>query len=325
MRFTLRVALTALVPMVFALLAGASPAQSYPARAIRLIVPFPPGGATDTTSRIMAHWLSQSLGQQVVVDNRPGATGRIGTELAAKAAPDGYTLLFGSAGPNVILPAAYAKLPYDAVNDFTPVTLVAHSDHVLVMHPSVPARTIKELVALARRRPGQLTFASAGSLSVAHMSGEFFKQVAKVDMVHVPYKGGGLAIVASFTGEVSMYFGGAPTIAAYKNSSKLRLVATTGSKRSRLFPDLPTIGETLPGYAVTQWLGFLAPARTPNEVVGKLNTEIIRAVSNPKVTDQLVSVGADPATTTPDEFLSYIRNEIAKWAKVVKASGMVLE
>jgi tripartite-type tricarboxylate transporter receptor subunit TctC len=316
--FRLAVALLALTPAL-------ATAQGYPARAIRLIVPFPPGGATDTTSRIMAHWLSQSLGQQVIVDNRPGATGRIGTELVAKAPADGYTLLFGSAGPNVILPGAYSKLPYDAVNDFAPVSLVAHSDHVLVMHPSVPARTVKDLVALAKRRPGQLTFASAGSLSVAHMSGEFFKQVAKVDMVHVPYKGGGLAIVASFTGEVSMYFGGAPTIAAYKNSGKLRLVATTGSKRSRLFPDLPTVGETLPGYAVTQWLGILAPARTPSEIIAKLNAEIARAVSNPRVSDQLVSVGADPAVTTPEEFLSYIKSEIGKWAKVVKAAGMALE
>jgi tripartite-type tricarboxylate transporter receptor subunit TctC len=316
--FRFSVAMLVLAPAV-------ATAQAYPTRAIRLIVPFPPGGATDTTSRILAHWLSQSFGQQVVVDNRPGATGRIGTELVAKAPPDGYTLLFGSAGPNVILPAAYAKLPYDAVGDFAPVSLVGHSDHVLVMHPSVPVKTVKDLVALARKRPGQLTFASAGSLSVAHMAGEFFKQVAKADMVHVPYKGGGLAIVASFTGEVSMYFGGAPTIAAYKNSSKLRLVATTGSKRSRLFPDLPTIGETLPGYAVTQWLGILAPARTPNEIVAKLNAEIVRSVSSPRLTEQLVSVGADPATTTPGEFLSYIRSEIAKWSKVVKASGMVLE
>jgi tripartite-type tricarboxylate transporter receptor subunit TctC len=321
-----RVALVfVLVPAVLALVPGAAPAQSYPTRSIRLIGPFPPGGATDTTSRIMAHWLSQGLGQQVVVDNRPGATGRIGTELVAKAPGDGYTLLFGSAGPNVILPAAYSSLPYDAVRDFAPISLVGHSDHVLVMHPSVPVKSVKDLVALARARPGQLTFASAGSLSVAHMSGEFFNQVARVSMVHVPYKGGGLAIIASFTGEVSMYFGGAPTIAAYKDSSKLRLVATTGARRSRLFPELPTIGETLPGYAVTQWLGILAPARTPNEIVTRLHAEIARAVANPKVSEQLAGVGADPATASPEEFLAYIKSEIGKWTKVVKASGMALE
>jgi tripartite-type tricarboxylate transporter receptor subunit TctC len=308
-----------------ALVPGAASAQPYPTRSIRLIVPFPPGGATDTTSRIIAHALSQSLGQQVVVDNRPGATGRIGTELVAKAPGDGYTLLFGSAGPNVILPGAYSKLPYDAVRDFAPITLVGHSDHILVTHPSLPVKTVKDIVALARKSPGQLTFASAGIFSVAHMSAELFKQVARVDMVHVAYKGGGLAIVASFTGEVSMYFGGAPTIAAYRNSSKLRLIATTGARRSKSFPELPTIGETLPGYAVTQWLGILAPARTPNEIISRLHAEIAKVVSDPKVNAQLMAVGAEPAATSPEEFLAYIKGEIAKWTKVVKASGIALE
>ena len=322
----LRFAITSfLLPAALVLLSGAVSAQPYPTRSIRLIVPFPPGGATDTTSRIVAHALTQSLGQQVVVDNRPGATGRIGTELVANAPGDGYTLLYGSAGPNVILPGAYSKLPYDAVRDFAPITLIAHSDHVLVTHPSLPVKTVKDLVALARKRPGQLTFASAGIFSVAHMSAEFFKQVAKVDMVHVPYKGGGLAIIASYTGEVSMYFGGAPTIAGYRNSSKLRLIATTGPRRSKSFPGLPTIGETLPGYAVTQWLGVLAPATTPNEIVSRLHAEIVKVVSNPKVSAQLENVGADPTTTTPAEFLAYIKSEIAKWSRVVKASGIALK
>jgi tripartite-type tricarboxylate transporter receptor subunit TctC len=322
----LRFAMASLLfPAALAILPATVASQPYPTRSIRLIVPFPPGGATDTTSRILAHALSQSLGQQVVVDNRPGATGRIGTELVAKAPGDGYTLLFGSAGPNVILPGAYSKLPYDAVRDFAPITLVGHSDHVLVTHPSLPVRSVKDIVALARKNPGQLTFASAGIFSVAHMSAEFFKQVAKVDMVHVPYKGGGLAIVASFTGEVSMYFGGAPTIAAYRNSPKLRLIATTGARRSQSFPGLPTIGETLPGYTVTQWLGVLAPATTPKEIVMRLHAEIVKAVTNPKVAAQLAAVGADPATTSPEEFLAYIKGEIAKWAKVVKASGIALE
>lgn len=314
-----------LLTLAFALISGAASAQSFPSRSIRLIVPFPPGGATDTTSRIVAHALTQSLGQQVIVDNRPGATGRIGTEIVAKASGDGYTLLFGSAGPNVILPGAHLKLPYDAVRDFAPITLVGHSDHVLVTHPSLPVRNVKDIIALARKRPGQLTFASAGIFSVAHMSAELFKQVARVDMVHVPYKGGGLAIIATFTGEVSMYFGGAPTIAGYRNSSKLRLIATTGARRSKSFPGLPTIGETLPGYAVTQWLGVLAPATTPSEIISRLHAEIVKVVSNPKVTAQLENVGVDPATTSPEEFLAYIKSEIAKWSKVVKASGIALE
>jgi tripartite-type tricarboxylate transporter receptor subunit TctC len=189
----------------------------------------------------------------------------------------------------------------------------------------VPVKSVKDLVALARSRPGELTFASAGSLSVAHMSGELFKQLAKVDTVHIAYKGGGPAIVATFTGEVSMYFGGAPTVVRYKDSGKLKFVATTGAKRSKLLPELPTIGETLPGYAVTQWLGVLAPAMTPNDVVSKLHAEIVKAVANPKVAGQLVKVGADPVSTTPEEFAAYIRAEIAKWRKVVKAGKLTLD
>jgi tripartite-type tricarboxylate transporter receptor subunit TctC len=320
------IAIAALVASAaLAFIPGAAPAQPYPTRSIRLIVPFPPGGATDTTSRIIAHALSAGLGQQVVVDNRPGATGRIGTELVAKAPADGYTLLFGSAGPNVILPGAYSKLPYDAVKDFAPISLIGHSDHVLVMHPSVPVKAVKDLVALARSKPGQLTFASAGNLSVAHMSAEFFNQIAKVNMVHIAYKGGGLAIIASFTGEVSMYFGGSPTVVPYRNSSKLRFVATTGAKRSKSFPELPTIGETLPGYEVTQWFGVLAPAATPNGIVSRLRAEIAKAVGNPKAAEQLEAVGTEPVSNSPEEFVAYIKAEIGKWSKVVKASGMVLE
>jgi tripartite-type tricarboxylate transporter receptor subunit TctC len=320
------IAIAALVASAPLMLVSVSAyAQSYPNRSIRLIVPFVPGGTTDTTSRIMAQALSAALGQQVVVDNRAGATGRIGTELVAKAPPDGYTLLFGSAGPNVILPGAYSKLPYDAVKDFAPISLIGHSDHMLVVHPSVPVKSVKDLIALARARPGELSFSSAGSLSVAHMAGEAFRQLAKVKLVHVAYKGGGQAIVATFSGEVSMYFGGAPTVVRYKDSGKVRFIATTGAKRSKMLPELPTIGETLPGYEVTQWLGMLAPAMTPNDIISRLHTEIVKAVANPKVAAQLTNVGADPQTTSPEEFAAYIKGEINKWRKVVKASGMVLE
>jgi tripartite-type tricarboxylate transporter receptor subunit TctC len=300
-------------------------AQSYPARSIRLIVPFVAAGTTDTTSRIMAQALTASLGQQVVVDNRPGATGRIGTELVAKAPPDGYTLLFGSAGPNVIVPGAYSKLPYDAVKDFAPISLVGYSDHILIVHPSVPVRSVKDLIALARTRPGQLTYSSAGTLSVAHMSGELFAQLAKVRLSHIAYKGGGQAVVATFSGEVSMYFGGAPTVVRYKDSGKVRFIATTGAKRMKALPDVPTISETLPGYEVTQWLGMLAPASTPSEIIARLHAEIVKAVANPKTASQLEDVGADPHTTSPQEFAAYIRREIDKWRKVVKAAGIVLE
>jgi tripartite-type tricarboxylate transporter receptor subunit TctC len=308
-----------------ALLPCAALAQAYPTKSVRLIVPFVPAGTTDTTSRIMAQALSVSMGQQIVVENRPGATGRIGTELVAKAPPDGYTLLFGSAGPNVILPGAYAKLPYDAVKDFAPISLVGFSDHILIVHPSLPVKSTKDLIALARSRPGQLTYSSAGTLSVAHMSGELFAQLANVKLQHVAYKGGGQAIVGTFSGETSMYFGGAPTVVRYRDSGKVRFIATTGAKRMKQLPDVPTVGETLPGYDVTQWLGILAPANTPNEVISKLHAEIVKAVANPKIAQQLAEVGADTHTTSPDEFGAYLRREIAKWRKVVKAANLVLE
>lgn len=306
-------------------LASTAFAQTYPAKSIRLIVPFVAAGTTDTVSRIMAQHLSASLGQQVIVDNRPGATGRIGTELVAKSAPDGYTLLFGSAGPSVILPSASAKLPYDAVKDFTPISLVGLSDHVLVMHPSVPVKTVKDVVALARAKPGQLTYGSAGTLSVSHMAGELFAQLAKVKLTQVAYKGGGQGMIAIFSGEVSMYFGGAPTVMIHKDSGRLRFIASTGARRMKALPNTPTIGETLPGYDVTQWMGILAPANTPKDIVSRLHAEIVKAVANPKVAAQLNDVGADPHTTSPDEFGAYIKREIGKWSKVVKAAGMVLE
>ena len=314
-----------LASAVLALISNTAPAQAYPTRSIRLIVPFPPGGATDTTGRIIAQALSEGLGQQVVPDNRSGATGRIGTELAAKAPADGYTLLLGSAGPNSILPGAYSKLPYDAVKDFAPISLIGSSDHVLVVHPSLPVKSVKDLIALARSKPGQLTFASAGNLSVAHLSAELFKQLAKVDMVHVAYKGGGPAIAAILTGEVSMYFGSAPTVVPHRKAGKLRLIATTGAKRSITFSELPTIGETLLGYAVTQWVGVLAPAGTPHDMISRLHAEIVKSVGTAKVAQQFAAVGSDPVTNSPEEFAAYIKTDIAKWSKVVKASGVVLE
>jgi tripartite-type tricarboxylate transporter receptor subunit TctC len=300
-------------------------AQSYPTKPIRLIVPFVAAGTTDTTSRILAHALSASLGQQVIVDNRPGATGSIGTQLVAKAPPDGYTLLFGSAGPNVILPSASKKVPYDAVKDFAPVSLVAFSDHILVTHPSLPVKSVKDLIALARARPTQLAYASAGTLSVSHMAGELFAQLAKVKLSHVAYKGGGQGTVAVLSGEVAMYFVGAPSVMGQKDGGRLRLLASTGAKRMKAMPNLPAIAETLPGYEVTQWMGVLAPANTPNDVVAKLNAEIGKALANPKVAAQLADVGADPQMTTPDEFGNYIRREIARWSKVVKAASITVD
>ena len=312
-----------------ALLPSWAPAQSfaqpYPAKPLRLIAPYPPGGGVDAAARIVAQALTDRLGQQVVVDNRGGASGRIGTEIAAKAPADGYNLLLGSVGPNAIIPGAYPKLPYDGVRDFAPVSLVAESDYVLAVHPSVPVKSVKDLIALARARPGQIAFASTGNLGGPHLAGELFKQLANVNMVHVPYKGGGPAVTSILSGETSLTFGSAPTVVPHGNAGRLRLIATTGAKRSTTLPKLPTVAETLPGHEVTQWYGILAPAGTPSDIIASLNAEIVKALSDPKVVQQLERVGADAVSTTPQAFAAHIKAEIAKWGKVVKTSGIPLE
>lgn len=313
-----------LVPAALALAPAPAAAQAFPARPIRLIVPFPPGGGTDLSARILAQALSEGPGWQIVVENRPGATGRIGTELAAKAAPDGYTLLAGTAGPNAILPAAYPKLPYDALKDFAPVTLVDSADYVLVVHPSLPVRSVKDMIALARGKPGQITFASAGNLSVGHMAGELFKHYAKVDMTHIAYKGGGPAVVATVSGETALYFGG-PSVVQQSKAGRLRAVASTGTKRSRVFPELPTVGDFLPGYAIAQWVGILAPAATPREIVAGLHATIAKVLVSPKVTEQFTKAGSERIASTPEEFSAHIRAEIAKWRTVLKGYNVPLE
>lgn len=317
---------TAFLLMAFTLAASHTAlGQAYPSKPIRLIAPFPPGGGVDTTARIVARALSEALGQQVIIDNRGGASGRIGTEIAAKAPADGYNLLLGSVAPNAIIPGSYAKLPYDGVRDFAPISVVAESDYVLTVHPSLPVKSVKDLVALARARPGQIAFASTGNLGGPHLAGEIFKQLAKVDMVHVAYKGGGQAVTSILSGETSLIFGSAPTVVPHARAGKLRLVATTGAKRSKALPEIPTVGQTLPGHEVTQWYGILAPAGTPPEIISKLNSEIVKAWRNPIVVQQLSALGAEAVTNTPEQFAAHIKAEIAKWGKVVKASGVPLE
>jgi tripartite-type tricarboxylate transporter receptor subunit TctC len=300
-------------------------AQSYPSKPIRLIAPYPPGGGVDAAARIVAQALSEALGQQVVVDNRGGASGRIGTEIAAKVHADGYTLLLGSVAPNAIIPAAYSKLAYDSLRDFAPVSLVADSDYVLTVHPSLPVRSVKDLVALARSRPGQIAFASTGNLGGPHLAGELFKQLSKVEMVHVAYKGGAAAVTAILSGETSLMFGSAPTVVPHAKAGKLRLVATTGTRRSKTLPELPTVAATLPGHEVTQWYGVLAPAGTPAEILSRLNSEIVSAWRGPKIAQQFAALGADAVTSTPGEFAARIKSEIAKWERVIKTSGVPLE
>ena len=294
---------------------GCAMAQSYPSRSIRLIAPYPPGGGVDATARIIAHALSEQLGQQVVVENRSGATGRIGTEIVAKAPADGYTLLLGSGAPNAVVPSVTPNLPYDPIKDFAPISLVATTDYTLVVHPSVPVRSVKQLIALAKARPGELTYGSSGVLSNTNLAGELLKQMANVNIVHVPYKGTGPAMVAVLTGEMALSFGGGPGAAPHVKANRLRALATTGPRRRD--PQVPTLGETLPGYEVNQWYGILAPAGTPQEVLDRLHKEVTRAVTSPTVADRLTKLGADPVTSTPAEFLAMIKSEMAKWRKVI--------
>ena len=301
---------------------SAASAQTYPTRSIRIIGPSSPGGGIDATGRILAAALTQSLGQQVVLENRPGAGGIIGTELAAKAPPDGYTLILTAAAALVVFPHTFSKLPYDPIRDFAPISLVASSEYILAVHPSLPVQTVKDLVALARARPGQIVFASTGNFSLPHLAGELLKQQGKIQMLHVPYKGGGPAAIAILGGEVSMMFGTGPTVVPHANAGRLRLIATAGDKRSKSLPELPTVAETLPGVEVSAWYGVLAPAGTPQEIISKLHAETVRAITNPKVMQQISNAGAEAVSSTPEEFGAYIKAELARWGKIVKTTGI---
>jgi len=306
------------------LLPGAASAQPYPAKPIRLIVPFTPSGGTDASARILAQALTDDAGWRFVVENRPGASGRIGTELAAKAPADGYTLLVGSVAPNAIIPSAVSNLPYDAVRDFAPISLLVTSDFILAVHPSLPARSVKDMVALARSKPGEINFSSVGNISGSHMTGELLKQLAKINIVHVAYKGPGAAVIAVLSGEVSFYFGSGPTLTPHANAGRLRLLASTGSKRSQFNPGLPTVSETVPGHESTQWFGVLAPAGTSKEIISKLHGAIAAAARTPKVVEQFAAVGSESIGSSPAEFAAFIKAEMTKWGKVVK-SGVSLE
>ena len=306
------------------LMPGAASAQPYPAKPIRLIVPFTPSGGTDASARILAQALTDDAGWRFVVENRPGASGRIGTELAAKAPADGYTLLVGSVAPNAIIPSAVSNLPYDAVRDFAPISLLVTSDFILAVHPSLPARSVKDMVALARSKPGEINFSSVGNISGSHMTGELLKQLAKINIVHVAYKGPGAAVIAVLSGEVSFYFGSGPTLTPHANAGRLRLLASTGSKRSQFNPGLPTVSETVPGHESTQWFGILAPFGTSKEIISKLHGAIAAAARTPKVVEQFAAVGSESIGSSPAEFAAFIKAEMNKWGKVVK-SGVSLE
>ncbi|MEI7678362.1 MAG: tripartite tricarboxylate transporter substrate binding protein [Betaproteobacteria bacterium] len=297
-------------------------AQTYPNRPIRLVVPSSPGGGTDITGRIVANKLSEQLGQQVVVDNRAGAGTIIGIEIAAKAPPDGYTLLMGLS-TLAINPSMYAKLPYDALRDLAPISLAVLSPNILTVHPSVPAKTVKEFIALAKAKPGTITFGSAGQATSPHLSGELLKVLAKIDIVHVPFKGSGQSVISSISGEIAANFPSVPTAIPYIKAGKLRGLGVTMAKRTAALPDVPSIAEAgVPGYEATQWFGMLAPAGTPRPIIDRLNHEMVKLLKSPEVRDRLIADGTDPAPTTPEEFGAYIKSETEKWTKVIKAAGI---
>ncbi len=317
------------VKSVFAVLAlcGCSSAfaQSYPTKPIRMIVAYPPGGGTDIVGRMMAQKLSENLAQTVVIDNRGGAAGSIGSEIVAKSAPDGYTILMGNVAPNAINVSLYAKLGYDPVRDFEPVSLVASTPNILVVHPTLAVKTVSDLIALAKAKPGTLNYPSAGLGSSSHLAGELLDSIAGVKMVHIPYKGGGPALTDLLGGQMQLMFATMPAAMPHVRSGKLRAVAVTSAKRSQAMPELPTIGETLKGYEASTWYGVLAPARTPRPIVTKLHGEIVKILGVAETRDKLLLQGFEPVGGTPAEFGAYIKSEIEKWGKVVKAAGIRAE
>jgi len=297
-------------------------AQSYPSKAVRMIVPFPPGGGTDYTARLIGQKLSEMWGQPVVIENRPGASTIIGSEIVVKSAPDGYTLLMGSTN-HTINPSLIAKLPYDTIRDFTPITVALTSSYVLVVHPSLPVKSVKELIALARARKGEITYSSSGTSGPQHLAGELFKMMAQVDIIHVPYKGGGPAVTALVGGHVQMQFATPPSALAHVKQGRLRALAVSAAKRSETFPGLPTIAEAaLPGYEALTWWGLLGPARLPREIVNKIHTDVVKVVQMPDVRERVAREGVTPAATSPEQFQAMIDRDIVLHGKIVKAANI---
>lgn len=301
-------------------------AEVYPGKPIKIVAPFPPGGPVDILSRTIGSKLAQSLGQPVVVENRAGAGGNIGSDAVAKSAPDGYTLLMGFVGTHAINPSLYSKMPYDNVKDFEPVSLVAEVTIVLVVNPAIPANSIGQLIALAKSRPGELTFGSPGNGTPQHLAGELFNFISGVKIRHVPYKGAVPALTDLLGGQISMIFSSMPPALPHIKSGKLRALGVTSTARSPVTPELPTIAESgLTGYEVKNWYGIFAPRGTPKEIVTKLNAEIVKILNMPDVKESLSLQGAEPSTSTPQEFAAYVKDETEKWAKIVKYSGVKVD
>lgn len=312
---------------LFTLLTACAWAQgAYPQKTVRLIVPFPPGGGNDVIARVVAQKLTDKWGQTVVVENRAGANGIVGLQALMQAPADGYTLAVGAAGPMAVNPSLYAKLPYDPLKDFAPITNLVNFPLLLVTHPSVPAKTTRELVALAKSKPGQLTYASPGSGNSGHLAGELFNSMAGVSMVHIPYKGQGPAQTDLMAGQVNMLFSSIPSVINQVKSGQLTAIAVGSAKRLASIPDVPTISESgVPGYEAYSWVGLVAPAQTPPDIVRKIHRDVIDILKQRDVADKLNQQGALPVGDTPEEFAQYIRDEIAKWGKVVREAHIKLD
>ena len=309
------------VPLAFAGLVGALQvhAQNYPVRPVRMIVPFSPGGATDVPARILAQRLSEAFGHQIVIDNRPGAGGVLGADAVAKAPPDGYTLLL-TATTHVISASLYKKLPYDAIRDFAPVMLIGSGPNVLTVHPSLPAKNVRELIALAKARPGKIDYASSGNGSSQHLFGALFMSLADIRMMHIPYKGSAPATTDLIAGQVSVGFPGIALVLPHTKAGRLRALAVTSAERSKAMPDVPSIAEAgVPGYAATLWLGLLAPRGTPPQIVQKLFDEIAKLLRQPEVESAYLATGTDVTISNPEQFGLFVKAEYDKWAKVIKA------
>ena len=302
--------------------AGTACAQTYPAKAVRLVVPFLAGGSTDIVGRTVAQKLNEMWGQPVVVDNRPGGGTTIGTEAVARAAPDGYTLLVTPA-PFTINPSLLAKIPYDALNDFAPITLINTTPLVMVVHPGVPAKTVKELIALAKAKPGKLNFGSSGTGGSNHLAGELFDAMAGVKMVHIPYKGNAGALTDIVGGHLDVVYNGVTSAIALIRGGKLRVLAVTSLKRTAALPEVPTLDETgLKGFEAVAWNGLTAPAKTPRDVILKINADVIKIINSPELKERLKAEGSDPVGNSPEQFAAFLRSEVAKWAKVIKVAGV---
>ena len=314
-RVTLAAALVALSSNVVA--------QTYPSKPLRIIVMYGPGSTIDIIARLLAPKLTEALGQSVIVENRAGAGGAIGMDIAAKAPPDGYTLTIGATGPTAINPLLYPKTPFDPLKDFSYISLLATGPAVIAVHPSIPARTLKDLVALARARPGQLNYGTPGVGTSPHLAGELFKQVTGTSIVHVPYKGNAEAITDLLGGQISMVFTGVPPVVALMQAGKIKLLATTGDKRIPAIPDLPTIAEAgYPGASMGIWYGVATQAAAPKAVIARLNKELVRIMALPDMRERFVQLGAEATSSTPEQFTALVRDELAKWGKVINAANI---